>query len=465
MKAYGLALLAGLPLALSHDIGGPLALVALAPLFWLARQHDGAFRLGLIAGFTETFLAMWGCSSYGLVIPALLGIQGGMVRGLTCWLLRYRGPWPALAMLVVGQWLRTQPPFAIPISVGHDLLATPFLAQPAALGGGALLVAVCGLSALAVVDRFLRPKLLGLLLLIYGLASAYDHLMPLSSKPMPLKIAGIQGGLPNWVYAQSWVDPKSRELIRHRYLDAARLEAERGAELVILPESAVRENWGEDNPMTRAYQQIHDRGAGLVAGLNHRRDGEWRNSALLWDPEATKPDILEKQIVVPIVERSFRAGAESKGELPFKGMATAICIESIYPSIFAGMPQARWGLVITNDAGVGATTPRRAFERETRLRAVELGLPILRLGQDGYSYLVDGTGRLREQLPEHGPGVLRIEELPPRRATLFAWLGNWLVALALGFLVFSLAFRFRRQVDHESSPPAHPDPLPEQSGH
>ncbi len=448
MKGFGLAVLAGFPLALSHDVGGPLAFVALAPLFWLARHGQRVFWLGAVAGFVEVFIAMWGCSSYGYIIPFILALQGGLVRGLACWFLRHRGPVAGLAMVVVGQWLRTLPPFSIPISVGHDLLSWPALAQPAALGGGALLVWICGLSSWGIVDRFSRPKVFAALGLIYGVSGLYAAWVPDETKATPIRVSAIQGGLPNWVYAQSWIDPKARSLIRHRYLDAARVEAEHGAELIILPESAVRENWPGDNPMAQAYREIHARGAGLIAGVNLRRGGEWRNTALAWPADATEPLTVEKRIIVPIVERVFRAGEEAVGLLPFKDLALALCIESIYPEIFASMPQARWGLVITNDAGVGRATPRRAFERETRLRALEQGLPILRVAQDGRSYLIAADGVIVDQLPEHSPGVLRVKRLPPRRWTLFAEVGNWLGWLSFGLLLLS---SFRRSGGREAA--------------
>jgi len=449
LKFFVLACLAGFPLALSHDVGGPLALVAFVPLFWLARHGERVFWLGALAGFTEVFIAMWGCSSYGYIIPLILALQGAVVRGLACWLLRHRGVLAGLSMVVVGQWIRTLPPLSIPISVGHDLVAWPSLAQPAALGGGALLVWICALSSYAVVDRFVRPRLLLLLVLIYSVSGLYAAWVPPRGEATAVRISAIQGGLPNWVYAQSWIDPKARQLIRRRYLAVAEAEAERGAELVILPESAVREDWPGQNPMAQTYREIHDRGVGLIAGINSRRDGEWRNSALAWPAKQAEPITVEKRIIVPIVERAFRAGDSEPQLLPFKKLALALCIESIYPEIFASMPKARWGLVITNDAGVGSATPRRAFERETRLRALEQGLPILRVAQDGRSYLVAANGAIVDELPEHQPGVLRLTSLPARRWTLYGQLGNWLAWLSLVILVLRLR---RRPSGHEPTP-------------
>ena len=76
LRFFVLSVLAGLPLALSHDIGGPIAWVALAPLFWLALHGERVFWLGAVAGFVEVFIAMWGCSSYGYLIPFILALQG-----------------------------------------------------------------------------------------------------------------------------------------------------------------------------------------------------------------------------------------------------------------------------------------------------------------------------------------------------------------------------------------------------
>jgi apolipoprotein N-acyltransferase len=76
-------------------------------------------------------------------------------------------------------------------------------------------------------------------------------------------------------------------------------------------------------------------------------------------------------------------------------------------------------------------------------------LPILRVAQDGRSYLVAANGAIVDELPEHLPGVLRLTSLPARRWTLYGQLGNWLAWLSLVILVLRLR---RRPSGHGPTP-------------
>jgi apolipoprotein N-acyltransferase len=82
-------------------------------------------------------------------------------------------------------------------------------------------------------------------------------------------------------------------------------------------------------------------------------------------------------------------------------------------------------LVLSNDAGVGRSTPRRAFERESRLRAIEMGRSLIRAGQDGLTYALSWRGEILAQLPQYRPGVLRVDSLPGPSDSLRNWAGDW----------------------------------------
>ena len=87
---YMLAICCAFPLALSHDLGGPLGLVALAPLMALSLRVERAFSHGFICGFAEVFLTMWGAASYTFLIPVTLAVQAGLVRGILAWAVAQR---------------------------------------------------------------------------------------------------------------------------------------------------------------------------------------------------------------------------------------------------------------------------------------------------------------------------------------------------------------------------------------
>ena len=127
-------------------------------------------------------------------------------------------------------------------------------------------------------------------------------------------------------------------------------------------------------------------------------------------------------------------------QLPFGGRVQ-LCIESVYPRY--SDPKASWLLVLTNDAGVGRSAPRRAFERESRLRAIETGRSLIRAGQDGLSYLVSPSGRLLKSLTPYQAGVLQIDRMPGPLWSLRGALGDWFFWLCFPVAIWG-AFRRSR---------------------
>ena len=416
-----LALAAALPLALSHDVGGPLGLVALAPLMVLAKQVDQPFSHGFVCGFFEVFLTMWGASDYGLLIPITLALQGGLARGALAWAVhRGQGAVLPVCILVIGQGLRAASVLSLPLSTGHDLATMPWLAWPAAFGGGALLTAICGLCAYGLSHAAQRRQAglsIGVLLALAGL---HELLRPTAEAPIKLQASVIQGGLPNWVYRQASVDERARRLIDQVYLDVG--AAEPPGRVLIFPETAVRETFGL-GPMSAAYRAMHAKGQSLIAGVTRHVDGALRNSAMVWPRADAEPTFQSKRALVPIVEREFEALEDPALALP-QGGRVQLCIESVYPRYSRGL-EARWLLVLTNDAGVGRSTPRRAFERESRLRAIEMGRSLIRAGQDGRTYALSWRGKILAELPQYRPGVLRIDTLPGPSDSLRNWAGDW----------------------------------------
>jgi apolipoprotein N-acyltransferase len=433
-----LAIACALPLALSHDIGGPLALVALAPLMAFSLRFDRPFAFGFVCGFAEVFMTLWGTADYSLLIPLTLALQGGLGRGALAWAVgRRSGPLLPLTVLILAQGLRASSELSLPLSCGHDLASVWFLAWPAAFGGGALLTALCGLSAYALShaaeSRKQAASAFSVLLLF---AAGHELLRPAQQPSIPLKASIIQGGLPNWVYRQASIDQAADALISRRYLLPAAKEPP--GRLLVLPESALRESWGQ-GPMSSAYRQLHASGASLIAGLNRHVDGALRNSVMFWGNTDKTPSFQSKRMLVPLVERDFQLLDEPELKLPHDGRVM-LCIESVYPR-FARRADARWLLVLSNDAGVGRSSARRAFEREARLRAVEMGRSLIRAGQDGFSYAISPRAQLLWHLPRYKAGLMRIETLPGALPSLRGFAGDWLFWLCWPLLLLGLRAR------------------------
>ena len=134
-------------------------------------------------------------------------------------------------------------------------------------------------------------------------------------------------------------------------------------------------------------------------------------------------------------------------DLPgFGRMGVQVCYEIIFSGQVADRAH-RPDFIFnpSNDAWFGRWGPPQHLA-QSRLRAVEEGLPVIRATPTGISAVVDADGRLLKSLPWRTAG--RIDTTIPvaRPATLFARLGN-IIPVIFGFLLVAAgiaAARFRR---------------------
>ena len=110
-----------------------------------------------------------------------------------------------------------------------------------------------------------------------------------------------------------------------------------------------------------------------------------------------------------------------------------ICYEVIFPGKVADRSdRPGWLLNITNDGWYGRSSGPYQHFAAARLRAVEEGLPLVRVANTGISAVVDAYGRTRAYLGLGRAGILD-SPLPVRleEATPYARLGDWIVLTLL----------------------------------
>jgi apolipoprotein N-acyltransferase len=88
-------------------------------------------------------------------------------------------------------------------------------------------------------------------------------------------------------------------------------------------------------------------------------------------------------------------------------IAGLICYEAIFPSAIVQGTE-RPGLIvnITNDGWFGNTTGPRQHLQQSRVRAVEEGLPLVRAANNGISAMIDAHGRVVASLDLNVQGVI-----------------------------------------------------------
>jgi apolipoprotein N-acyltransferase len=120
--------------------------------------------------------------------------------------------------------------------------------------------------------------------------------------------------------------------------------------------------------------------------------------------------------------------------------APMICYEALFPLLMPrGEDRPRWIVNITNDAWFGPSTGPEQHWNQTRFRAIEEGLPIVRSASGGWSGIVDARGRV---VSAHGPqgGVVEGQVPAALTPTLYSRFGNWFVfAILAAFAALAFA--------------------------
>ncbi len=211
----------------------------------------------------------------------------------------------------------------------------------------------------------------------------------------------------------------------------------------------------------------------LITGslrMEMRLDGDTEvpvvfNSLAALDGEARLVGVYDKQHLVPFGEYlplqtllesigleqltrlkgGFTAGITPR-RLQVPGLpliAPLICYEAIFPHAVAS-GDGRPGVILnaTNDAWFGASFGPLQHLEQVRIRAIEEGLPVVRVANTGVSAIIDPHGRILQSLGLGQRGVINSGlpvALPP---TVYSRLGDWAsAAVAMAFIGLWLGMR------------------------
>jgi len=450
----------------------------LAGLWWLgaaflveADKFAWAMPLGVVA--LPAFLAVFPALAFGcakLVWPSGAGriLVLAVVLSLSEWL---RGhvltgfPWNVYGMMLAGQGQIAQ--FASLAGLyGLTLLAIAIGAAPATLGTGE-----------TGAGRWRAPVTASIVLA--GLIGFGAWRVP--AAPVPL-VAGVKLRLMQPNLAQdAKFSARNGEAILNQYLalsDRATSPTTPGVQAVthlIWPESAFPFLLGRTPQALSRIAALLPPNTTLITGAARAGEalpGESRppifNSIQVVDDEGVIVSSYDKVHLVPfgeylprVLETLIRslglsefvsvpggfASGTRRQSLTIRGLPPAaplICYEVVFPGQVAPTgPRAGWMLNLTNDGWFGQTSGPYQHFAQARLRAIEEGLPLVRVANTGISGVTDGYGRVIASLPLGTEGVLDVGLPRTSPATLYAQLGDVVYAGLLA--AFLLLARLRRQ--------------------
>ncbi len=479
-RGAGLAAGSGLLMAFGQAPVGAwyLAVPGLAALIWLTTNA----KTGRAAGWTGLFgAAAYFAASlswlvepflieikvYGWMAPfALLGMAFGLalfwaLAALVAWRGRQRALWFAVSLAaaeLLRGYLFTGFPWA---SIGHIWIDTP-IAQLAAFGGAPGLTLLTTLAAALAVGC--RPTAMTAAALL--LAGSWGAGLLMLAQPGPAA-PGVTLRLiqPNAEQSLKW-DAAQADVFFRRQL--AYTAVKPAPDLVIWPETALAYSLERDPQLVGIIAAAAGTAA-VALGLQRQEAGLYFNSLAVITADGGITARYDKHHLVPFGEyvpfgdlafrwfglKAFAAQA-GFGYAPGPGPVTLdlgpklgrvlplICYEAVFPQDLRGTARADWILQITNDAWFGKLTGPFQHAAQARLRAIEQGLPLVRVANTGVTAVYDGRGRATATLPFGVAAYLDAPlpgALPP---TLYARYGDVPVLVLLAGLCVVLLARGKR---------------------
>ena len=412
-----------------------------------------------------------------------------------------RSIWPygptrvfALAFgLASSEWLRCVALTGFPWNeLGMTLGQNLVFAQAASIVGlhGLTVIAVAMFAAPATLwdstsgaRRWAPTALAGLVLALLAAFGVHRLSLP-SPEPVPgVKLRLLQ---PNVAQGPDFAPDKGAEILG-RYLALSERPApldrsgDAEATLLLWPESAFPFILSRDPGAMARIADFLRGGAILATGAARLEQDErpggrdhYYNSIEVLDQSGLLPERYDKHHLVPFGEyMPFQSwldrigitqfvqfpGGFDRGEgermIRIPGLPDAIamvCYEAIFPNEWGGARagearRAAWLLNLTDDAWFGMTAGPYQHFAEARLRAVELGLPLVRVANTGISSIVDARGRILLHAPLGSEATLD-GALPGAIAP--TWQSRWgsttFAVLLLAMFLISLPGRHKKLI-------------------
>ena len=346
--------------------------------------------------------------------------------------------------------------------IGHIWIDTPPAQAAALIGPSGVTLLTLAAAAMA---ASLRPAPLAAAAAL--VASLWGYGLWQLARPDPAA-PGITLRLvqPNAPQAAKW-DPAQA---RHFFDALIRSTAAPGSpDLVIWPETALP-YLIIDNPDLPALIGQAGQGAAVAVGLQRVEGDRGWNALQVFDPQGKVLATYDKHHLVPFGEYipfgdlafdwlGVSAFAAKTGNAYTAGpgpqildlgphlgkVLPLICYEAVFPQDLRGPERPDWLLQVTNDAWFGTLTGPFQHAAQARLRAVEQGLPLVRVANTGVTEVVDARGRVTASLPFGTAGYLDAVLPGPLPATPYARFGESPVLVLLGALFAAILVKGRRR--------------------
>ncbi len=341
---------------------------------------------------------------------------------------------------------------------GYTQLDSPLASLLPVIGAHGVSFVIVSLS-FGVVSLFFPGRFYEKALIVFsiiGFISALNIVEPppytFKTKSRPFTISLIQGSVPKHI---RW-STNSTNLILEHYLELSK--GEWGSDLVLWPETVFTKPFSfEENEIKTLSNIAEKTDTNLILGIPFfdTHNSKIYNSVLL---VGKSTDLYKKRKLVPFGEyfpfRGIVAGLYNKIDIPLsdfsqgpsgknkifiekRAVGILICYEVIFSSIArSSIPEAEFIINVSNDSWFGDTVAAYQHLQIVRVRAAELGRPIIRATNTGISSVIDHNGRVLKISGTFSPEVIRSKLLGRDGLTPYSKLGE--TGVVFGSIILAL---------------------------
>ena len=205
-----------------------------------------------------------------------------------------------------------------------------------------------------------------------------------------------------------------------------------------------------------------------MLGAHDKVDGGVRNAMAVLGPDGEILDVYHKQHLVPFGEyvpfgeilstfgihglaardgSGFEVGTGERA-LDISNIGRVlplICYELIFPRHLISQVRPSVILQITNDAWFGSTSGPYQHLHQAKARAVEQGIPLIRVANTGISAVIDPWGNIVSQTKMNESAYLDVNIPGIRSATFYSKFSDWPILMFIFLaIVFCVVSKIRR---------------------
>ncbi len=466
-----------------------------APGGWLRRLMP-AFATGWWFGFGYFLAGLWWignallfeADSFAWALPfAVLGVplMLAVFYGVATAIARlfWSNNIGRIAALALGfglsEWLRTVLFTGFPWNaIGYAAMPVPLLMQSVSVTGmigmNALAVFVFALPGLLAASRD-RSIGIALAVILCAAHAGFGYIRMTRPEPVDARTLSVRIVQPS-VQMDEKFDPAEQDRVFGSMMEESAKAPQTGQpqpQLVLWPETSVPFLFTERPEALAALGSMLGPEQILLAGAvrseGSKADTLYYNSIVAIDRTGQVLDGVDKVHLVPFGEYlpfaevfgrfgleqlvagpTYFAAGSARHAITLPGGIRAvpfICYEIIFPELVA-VDAATADIIVnvTNDGWFGNTPGPYQHFRQAQVRAVEVGLPVVRAANTGISGVIDARGRVVDALALNARGTLDATVSLAKPDTLLPMDARHVGWAILGFFsLFSIAMRARQR--------------------